>query len=298
MRPLAAALLLALVALTGCSTEADEPAPLPARATGDPTSSPARYDRYVALGDSYTAAPLVPPTDTSTVCLRSEANYPALVAESLPGTVLTDVSCSGASTANVRAPQRGRTGSVPPQLDAVGPGTDLVTIGLGGNDDDLFGTLLVGCTRLAAEDPTGAPCTARFADQAEPVLAKTQQRLVRVVADVRERAPEARVLLVGYPQIVPASGTCDALPLAAGDYPFARDVNQRLTDTVRDAAGAASVEYVDVWSASAGHDICGADPWINGRVTSADRALAYHPLAAGQRAVADLVLEAISAAGP
>lgn len=293
MRPLAAALLLALMAMGGCSTGHDDPAPLPARATGDPTSSPARYDRYVALGDSYTAAPLVPPTDTSTICLRSKANYPALVAESMPGTALTDVSCSGASTANVREPQRGRTGSVPPQLDAVRPRTDLVTIGLGGNDGNLFGTLLIGCTRLAVDDPAGDPCTTRFAGEAEPVLAKVRHRLVRVVADVRERAPRARVLLVGYPQIVPGSGTCEALPLAAGDYAFARDVNHRLSDTVRDAAEAASVEYVDVWSASAGHDICGATPWINGRVTSADRALAYHPLAVGQRAVADLVLETI-----
>ncbi|QWF21966.1 SGNH/GDSL hydrolase family protein [Nocardioides sp. LMS-CY] len=293
MRSPAAALLLALAVLAGCSNAGDDPAPLPARATGDPTASPARYDRYVALGDSYTAAPLVAPTDTGTICLRSGVNYPALVAEALPGTALTDVSCSGASTANVRAAQRGMTGSVPPQLDAVRPRTDLVTIGLGGNDGSLFATLLGGCTRLAADDPAGGPCAARFAGELEPTLTTIRDRLVGVVDDVRERAPEARVLLVGYPQIVPASGTCPDLPLAAGDYAFARDVNHRLTEAVRAAAETADAEYVDVWAATEGHDICAADPWINGRVTSADRALAYHPLAAEQRAVADLVLEAI-----
>ena len=46
-----------------------------------------------------------------------------------------------------------------------------------------------------------------------------------------------------------------------------------------------------MWTPSAGHDICGDDPWINGRVTSADRALAYHPLAVEQQADADLILE-------
>ena len=50
---------------------------------------------------------------------------------------------------------------------------------------------------------------------------------------MRERSPDARILVIGYPQIVPASGTCDLLPLAAGDYPFARSVNEGLTRAVR-----------------------------------------------------------------
>jgi lysophospholipase L1-like esterase len=292
--PRPAALLLVLVALTGCSSDgADTPAPLPARATGDPTSSATIYDSYVALGDSYTAAPLVPPTDTSTICLRSGVNYPALVAEAMPGTTLTDVSCSGASTANARLPQRGAHGSVPPQLDAVRRGTDLVTVSLGGNDESLFATLLLGCTRLAQEDPTGSPCTDRFGDRVAPVLVTVRDNLARVIEDVHDRAPKARVLVVGYPEIVPDSGGCDDLPLAPEDYPFARRVNQRLTEAAHDAAEAADAEYVDVWSATAGHEICSDDPWINGRVTAADRALAYHPLAAEQQAVADLVLETI-----
>ncbi|MDF1604257.1 SGNH/GDSL hydrolase family protein [Nocardioides sp. YIM 152315] len=287
------AVVLALATLAGCSTDGADPAPAPARTTGDPASSATAYDTYVALGDSYTAAPLVPPTDTSTVCLRSGVNYPALVAEAMPGTALTDVSCSGASTANARQPQRGRTGSVPPQLDAVERGTDLVTISLGGNDENLFGTLLLGCTRLAADEPTGSPCTDRFADRVAPVLVTVRDNLARVVRDVHDRARQARVLVVGYPQIVPASGTCDDLPLAPGDYAFARDANERLTEAVHDAADYADAEYVDVWAATEDHDICADDPWINGRVTSAARALAYHPLDTEQRAVADLVLETI-----
>src|SRR6478735_6166494 len=101
MRRRTAALLLAAglvpAVLAGCSSD-DDPAPLPATTTGDPTSTPTRYDEYVALGDSYTAAPLVPPTDTSTICLRSGVNYPALVTQAMPGTALTDVCCSAAAT--------------------------------------------------------------------------------------------------------------------------------------------------------------------------------------------------------
>jgi lysophospholipase L1-like esterase len=293
MRALPVALLLAALALAGCSSDQPESAPLPARTTGDPATAPTRYEQYVALGDSYTAAPLVPPTDTTTTCLRSGVNYPALVAEAMPGTELTDVSCGGATTANALVAQRGRGGAVPPQLDALRPGTDLVTIGLGGNDEGLFGTVIVRCTVLASGDPSGSPCADELTDEVGPVLAKIRRNLVRVAAQVQERSPQARVLMVGYPQIVPASGTCRDLPLAAGDYEFARDVNEGLNRAVGDAAEDAGVEFVDLWEPTEDHDICADDPWINGRVTSARRALAYHPLAAEQRAVADEVLATI-----
>lgn len=297
-RRLAVALALAgALALGGCSSPATTPEAAPARTTGSPAAVPTRYDQYVALGDSYTAAPLVPPTDTTTICLRSAVNYPALVAEAMSGTVLTDVSCSGASTRNTTEPQTGRTGSVPPQLDALQATTDLVTIGLGGNDDRLFGGVLGRCVQVAATDPAGSPCRDSFASRGGGRLATTfadiTEHVARVVRDVRERSPHARVLVVGYPQIIPASGTCDLLPLATGDYPFARGINERLTEAVRAAAERADAEYVDVWARTAGHDICADDPWINGRVTSASTALAYHPLAVEQQQVARLVLETL-----
>lgn len=287
------AALATLAVCAGCAEDEASPAPAPARGVGEPTGTSTPYDHYVALGDSYTAAPLVPPADTSTICLRSGRNYPALVTEALPGTRLTDVSCSGATTLNVTTPQQSQTGVVPPQLDAVRRGTDLVTIGLGGNDEALFGTLLVRCTQLAEQEPQGTPCADQLREGVNGTLERTRESLVEVVAEVRERAPDARVLLVGYPQIVPESGTCADLPLAAGDYPFARTVNERLTRAVATAAEASDAEYVDVWTPSAGHDICGDEPWINGRVTKVTQALAYHPLAVEQEAVADLVIDAL-----
>ena len=296
LRPIVSALApgvaLALgLGLSGC-TGSDEPVAAPARSTGSPTTAATEYDQYVALGDSYTAAPLVPPTDDSSICLRSGVNYPALVARAMPGTELTDVSCSGASTANVTSPQIGqRSGRVPPQIDALRPGTDLVTISLGGNDDHLFSGVLGHCVQLASSDPTGAPCRAAVgASSLDLTFEHIRANLVGVVDAARGRSPHARILLVGYPQIVPASGTCDLLPLAEGDYAFARSVTEELNATMRRAADETEVEYVDLWGPSAGHDICADDPWVNGRITSAETALAYHPLAAGQRAAAEAVL--------
>ena len=290
-------LLAALAVPAGCSGASDRPEAAPARVTGSPAAAPTAYDQYVALGDSYTAAPLVPPTDTSSICLRSGANYPALVAKAMPGTTLTDVSCSGASTRNTFSPQVGRTGSVPPQFDALRPGTDLVTIGLGGNDGQLFGGVLGRCVRIAATAPASDPCRQSFQRQdptrLETTFAHIERNIAAVVRGVRERSPQARVVVVGYPQIIPESGTCDLLPLADGDYGFAREINEGLNRAVERGADAADADFVDLWEPSAGHDICADDPWINGRVTSVGTALAYHPLAVEQEHVAQLVLDEI-----
>jgi hypothetical protein len=288
-------LLGALAVASACSGQ-DRPEAAPARTTGSPATAPTQYDQYVALGDSYTAAPLVPPTDTSTICLRSAVNYPALVAKAMPGTTLTDVSCSGASTANTIHPQTGRGSSVPPQFDALQRTTDLVTVGLGGNDENLFAGVLGSCVRLAQRDPGGHPCTtaAERRGDLDRILDDIRGHLAAVVEGVRSRSPHARVVVVGYPQIIPASGTCPELPIATGDYPFAREVNEGLARAVEQGADDAHADYVDVWSATAGHDICADDPWINGRVTSAATALAYHPFAVEQEHVAELVLDEIS----
>ena len=51
------------------------------------------------------------------------------------------------------------------------------------------------------------------------------------------------------------------------------------------------VEFVDFHTASRGHDICSRHPWIQGRTGSRRQGAALHPLPAGQRAVARLVLK-------
>ncbi len=51
--------------------------------------------------------------------------------------------------------------------------------------------------------------------------------------------------------------------------------------------------YVDVWSASQGHDVCSADPWINGQFTDPIRAAGFHPFANEQLAVAGLIGNAL-----
>jgi lysophospholipase L1-like esterase len=293
----ALAAVLATALLAGCTSSGQAlspPSPRP-----DPTPS---YGRYVALGDSYTAGPFIPTTDLAGGCLRSDHDYPSLVAARLHAGRLVDVSCSGARTRDLTHAQQPFPGArVPPQLRALTPATDLVTIGIGGNDLDLFGTVVRTCTRLRSQDPTGAPCTRALTRTGLDLShsgAVIANRVAAAVRAVRSRAPRARVLVVGYLRLVPDHGTCRRLPLATGDYALGRRVSATLDHALHSAAGRTGAEYVDMDAASRGHDVCSADPWVNGAVTDRQRALAYHPLRSGMRAVAREVVRSPRAEAP
>jgi lysophospholipase L1-like esterase len=271
----AAVLLLALIPVAGCGGESRT---------------------YVALGDSFTSGPLIPESDPAGGCLRSDHNYPSLVAAEAD-LELVDVSCSGARTADLTGTQVVFDTAHPPQLDAVDTDTDVITVGIGGNDEDLTSLLFGYCAGLGVADPTGQPCTRQ--DAAQTVTMATRLQTVRTnladaFAAIREAAPQAQVIAVGYPQLFPARGSCpDRLPIAPGDYAWARGLNAELNDAVADAADEAGFEFVDMWSASEGHDICSEDPWVNGSATDPDAALAFHPFEVYEREVARRVLDVL-----
>lgn len=298
-RPLAALVALAAVLVLGGCTGGADPAAGPG--SGSPSQAPRQPAlSYVALGDSFTAAPGIPATDGADGCLRSSHNYPSLVAERLErdhDVTLADRSCSGADTSSLTREQEIGRDPRPPQLDALDRGTDLVTLSIGGNDFGVFLRLVGGCVARAAQDPGGSPGRDSARGQGD-LLARTQarieDRLVAAIEEVERRAPRAQLLVVGYPQLAPARGGCpELLPLAAGDVPFARQVNHALTHNLARAAERTRTTYVDVWRASAGHDICADEPWVNGQQGVQGGAIPFHPLPAGQRAIAELVLDAV-----
>ena len=287
--------LLSGLLLTACATSnAQSTQPAGAGDASSVPSAPPTSRRYVALGDSYAAAPLVPTTDVANGCFRSTANYPSIVARKL-GAALDDRSCAGAQTKDFSSSQ---FPDVPPQLNALNPGVDIVTVGIGGNDERVFGELVNRCPALRSSDPNGDPCEramgAKGGDVLLAALGRTTQKVTGLLRQVHERAPNAKVLVVGYPQIVSADHVCSELPLARGDYAYVEKVNLALTQMLRKAAAAGGATYVDVWSASQGHDICSADPWINGSVDNERAAARYHPFAKEQVAVAGLVVKALS----
>lgn len=272
---LAASLALVAVGLTACEDE-------------EPDAPDNAFD-YVAIGDSFTATGL---PEAPNDCKRSTQNYPHLIAEANPDFVLVDVSCGGASTSDMLESQEFRGTVQPPQFDALTEGTDLVTVSLGGNDFGVYWGFLYRCTQVAFEDPDGDPCRVTNNGRIEQQMGKIRDNLAEVLEEVGEKSPDARVMFVGYPRLLPDEGTCpDRVPVATGDVDYIREMLALLVDAQKGAAEDAGAEYVDVYTPSQGHDICSDDPWVNDATDGPEGSYNFHPMPAHQRAVADLILE-------
>jgi lysophospholipase L1-like esterase len=244
--------------------------------------------RYVALGDSYSAASGVLPLDPSAPlqCLRSTRNYPHVIARET-GAGLTDVSCGGADTNDFFSPQYD---GVPPQLDAVARDTQLVTMTIGGNDSGVFINAIVACgTAGLSTLGMGSPCKDRYGSSFEDTIrSTTYPSLVNALRAVRAKAPGAKVGILGYPWIMPSTGGCfTKMPVASGDVPYVRGIQATLNDAVRRAAAATGVSYVDMNTVSNGHDAC--QPigvrWVE-PVLQGTNPVVVHPNALGEAQMA------------
>jgi lysophospholipase L1-like esterase len=244
--------------------------------------------RYVALGDSYSAASGVLPPDPTAPpeCLRSVRNYPHVVAAAL-GAQLVDVTCGGADTTHYAT---GQYPGVAPQLDALSSGTQLVTMTIGGNDSSVFIDSILECGVAGLSTlGTGSPCRDRYGSSFEDtVRTTTYPSLVNALTAVRAAAPNARVAILGYPSILPATGGCfDKMPIASGDVPYLRSLQATLNDAVRRAAEATGATYVDMSGVSEGHDAC--QPigvrWIE-PVLQGTNPVIVHPNALGEQHLA------------
>lgn len=251
---------------------------------------------YAALGDSASSgAGIAPIADDD--CQRSEVNFAALVARTLDYASFEDASCAGATTDDLTEPQQLDGASNPPQLDVVGADTRLVTLTIGLNDDDLAYALFAACL-----SPTGTPsavCTpllqASEADL-EDKIAEAADRVEDTLRLIEERAPEARIVLVGYPRFFPDAGSCpDRVPMVAAMVPRVRAAVAAVDEHWRQAADAVGADYVDGYALTEGHDVCAADPWVNGATAQPGEAAALHPFAAFHRAVADAIVARLKA---
>jgi len=214
---------------------------------------------YVALGDSYTAGPLIPLQETDPLgCLRSDHNYPHLVAAALSVSDFRDPSCSGAETNDMTMPQGVSPGPNPPQFDSLAADTQLVTIGIGGNDIG-FSEIVENCSSLT---PSGHPCQDHYVvngrDELAERIAATAPKVAAVLDGIHGRSPRARIFVVGYLAILPESGPgCwPQMPIAPEDVPYLRETEKRLNAMLADQAAANGAKYVDAYTASIGHDAC------------------------------------------
>jgi hypothetical protein len=130
---------------------------------------------------------------------------------------------------------------------------------MGGNDYDLFSTLLTDCTELDIGQPNvGAPCKRHLAKFVRQAFAEDAAPQEQALAEVHELAPNAKVFIVGYPQITPAAGSCSAdFPWTSGDLTwFHKNVQMKGNSSLKKEAKAGGAIYVDTFGPSAGHNAC------------------------------------------
>ncbi|WP_146234201.1 SGNH/GDSL hydrolase family protein, partial [Curtobacterium sp. MCBD17_029] len=264
------------------------PVPQPFPATDDPPETLAGLppgSAYVALGDSYSAGyGLGHPTGLPVrACAQSGEDYPHRIAARF-GFDLTDVTCAGATSEDVR--DRVQFRGARPQLEALSADTRLVTLTIGGNDADLFGTA-GSCLALSATGPVfsgqNAPsCRSTLAsDGVDTLGAKIQGRVAlgvaETLADVRAAAPNATVIVLGYPAIFPdaahtPSSGCfrpavdlgtlagrfprDTYPFTDADVRWLHGVQEQLDDVTRNAAQAAGATFIEVFAETQAHSAC------------------------------------------
>ncbi|MBV1687797.1 hypothetical protein KRR38_08935 [Novosphingobium sp. G106] len=108
----------------------------------DVRRAPVANFHYVALGSSFAAGLGLGPRAPGSpiISQRSSNGYPQQLARLLNVPSFTDMSSSGATVMHVWL---GGQMLLPPQIDALGPGTRLVTLTAGGNDVGYVGDITI-----------------------------------------------------------------------------------------------------------------------------------------------------------
>lgn len=292
----------------------------------DPVTAATKGD-YAALGDSYASGEganghgtYLPGSVTDRCHRAPHAFAMGLRAQfAFKGTNPRFVACSGATTTDLADGAKGE----PPQLAALGPRTTTVTLTVGGNDLHFVDVIKTCLTDLHLslkfwDPPKQDQCHAKgpaidadmtrlFGHPPDP------SRYQRTLEAIHARAPNARILVSGYPRLFPDPPAKGYLTLTKDDQAFLNARTLRLNATIarqvqqeddkwygggRRRMG--SFEYVDTTQALSGHEIGTGDPWLNGLKIckgGLDRGnpnchgqwsgsvITFHPTEDGQRAI-------------
>ena len=272
--------LVAVVGLTSCAgVDPSEDRAVP--------TLPIGADSYVALGDSFVSGPGIEPQQRDGgACLRSERNWPVILSKELGLSHLRDVSCAGARTQHMFDDLGDAKNAVPAQLDSLRRSTDLITLGIGANDDGMIQGLVVACS--SATMPTPHACS-DFVESALPRILhqSVQPNVARILDEVRRRSPDALVLLIGYLRLAPEGESCSGFPVKSRHLPDFVMAERAIDAALASAAIKAGVRFMSAYELSEGHDACAGDQaWVNGDDPREGDGEILHPRASGMRAVA------------
>jgi lysophospholipase L1-like esterase len=219
---------------------------------------------YVALGDSYSSGVGAGSYDSASgACKRSTKAYPALWAAAHSPASFSFTACSGARTGDV----------VSGQLAPLNSATGLVSISIGGNDAG-FADVMTTCV-LNSE----SICLQRVEEARRYVATTLPGKLDQVYSAIGNKAPAARVVVLGYPRLYKLGGTCVA-GLSEKERAALNSASDDLNATIAKRAADHGFSFGDVTTTFTGHEICSSDPWIHSVTWPVENS--YHPKAVGQ----------------
>ncbi len=255
--------------------------------------------RYVSMGDSAAAGPLVPgPSREPASCNRSGNNFPSKVASILGVNFFQDMTCSAALVENLFEPQ----GDNPPQLHALSADINLVTLGpIGANDINT--TEVFNACGTPVPPGVGSSCLEKYPasgarDKFTERLEKVSVELGRALVETRNRAPNARVYVIGYGVYFPKDGCWPEQPYWPEAANYIQGLHDRVNAVLEEQAIKHGAVYVSQQTPDAfNHTTCAPwfQRWIVGLIP--DRlAYPYHPSSIGMEATGKLIAETVKAA--
>jgi lysophospholipase L1-like esterase len=218
--------------------------------------------RYVSLGDSYASG--VGAGSESGSCDQSPNAYGPLWAAANSPASFTFAACTGATTSSV----------ISSQLSSLSASTTLVSITIGGND--------VGFTSIIET------CILSSTSACESAVSRAEQyanttlpgNLSTLFADIKAHAPNAKVVVLDYPDFYDLSVSV-CVGLSRADHQAIDNGINDLDGVIQTAAGNAGFHFADVRSQFSGHELCDGAGWLNS-ISIFDIHTSYHPTATGQ----------------
>ncbi|HET9423285.1 MAG TPA: SGNH/GDSL hydrolase family protein [Nocardioides sp.] len=306
-------------------------APAVPTATATTTPAPASkakpaFPEYVALGDSWTADVVIlntdgfPATEHAPLgCAQSHRNYPKLVAKAIGAKTFRDASCGSATTDDFSRPQTGLPtgGANPPQFNRLTRSTDLVTVGIGGNDAGVAAAGMDCLNVLPVETPLEmlpdlpvpvvgglltpfGGCKKKYTkggvDRLARNIERSEPKVVRALKRIHRISPDARVLLVDYMRVIPDHACYPLVPATDKDMRYIKAKFDQLNAMLKRAARKGGAELVSTAARTRGHHLCtGARTRYAETLGLSVNDLAIgvpaHPNSAGARAQAASVLD-------
>ena len=232
-----------------------------------PAAEAASAVNYVALGDSYSsglgAGSYI---SSSGSCDRSNNAYPEQWAAAHAPASFVSVACAGATTSDV-------TGS---QVSALSASTTLVSLTIGGNDAG-FSSTMETCVLHST-----STCVSAVSADETYITNQLPARLDSALQAIRSHAPNAKVVLLGYPELYDLSKSSTCIGLSTADRTALNGAADKLDSAMGSAAARNSATFADVRSRFSGHEICdGGSSWLNS-VNILSISSSYHPNASGQ----------------